>query len=432
MGGGAGADVRNLKRLLKALDTAKQSAMEDGGAALFDTLSQLCDLITYSGDDQLLLAGFSPAGSAQHLTDLLQLLESPDPSLQLMTAKILTQVFEQVPPCIATAVQHGAAAAFTEKLLTIEYMDVAEQAIAALEHVALYYPGALLPYGTLGALLGFLDFFPQNVQRMAVRTVAHLCMGPLMVPGLGLGMGVGGLRRRMMMAEEGGGGSGSPSPSSSAAPSRIQVAEFEGPFLDAAPALTQLLHHSESAVVESAALALLRALQCFVDASDGDAVRAGHYAEGLAAHGVLQHAMQLLAQALPEGHALGGGGGGALVELSASLVELLLRLLGLLARYSPLLCAEMVELGLPMLLQGILANEAGASPDDWFGVSFDSSQSGGGGGGGVVGTTFLSALLLRAVGGGAAAAVVAADPCPLAPRRLGWAAAGLPPRRRPC
>jgi hypothetical protein len=197
VGGGIGADARTLKRLLKALGAAREAA--DGGAALYDTLSQLCDLITYSGDDALLLAGFggvmmhgpgvnigSNGGERvhQHLKDLLVTLQAPDPSLQLMATKVLTQVFEQVPPCVALALDAGVAVTLTEKLLSVEWMDVAEQAIAALEHVARYSPAALLSCGTLGALLAFLDFYPLDVQRQALRTVAHICSGPLRVSGL--------------------------------------------------------------------------------------------------------------------------------------------------------------------------------------------------------------------------------------------------------
>lgn len=68
------------------------------------SLSQLCDMITYSSDEGLLMSGFS--GGA-YIPDLVRLLGSPDGSIQLMSSKILTQCFDQVPGTIAVAVQAG-------------------------------------------------------------------------------------------------------------------------------------------------------------------------------------------------------------------------------------------------------------------------------------------------------------------------------------
>lgn len=107
---------------------------------VINSLSQLSDLITYSSDEALLLSAFSAGGATQHLTELVQLLASPDPSIQLMSVKILTQILDQVPHSIAMAVQAGAAEALTEKLLSIEYMDVAEQSISALAHISVHHP----------------------------------------------------------------------------------------------------------------------------------------------------------------------------------------------------------------------------------------------------------------------------------------------------
>lgn len=145
--------------------------------------------------------------------------------------------------------------ALTEKLLSIEYMDVAEQAISALEKTALYYPQPILACGAMGALLCFLDFFPLSVQRQALRTVANICGAPLRPTSSAMAA---------TASSSSMGGGGRRVGSSSTVP---DVSTFESPFLDAAPALTQLLNHHEGSIVEYAALALLRILQCFVEAS---------------------------------------------------------------------------------------------------------------------------------------------------------------------
>ena len=89
------------------------------------------------------------------------------------------------------------------------------------------------------------------------------------------------------------------------------------------------------------------------------------YAEKLASHGLLQHVINLVATALPE------NASAALIEMTPTLVELLLLLLGLAARHSSILCSQMIDLGLPMVLQGLIANEVGASTE-----SFDSCDRG--------------------------------------------------------
>jgi hypothetical protein len=73
---------------------------------VLDALTQLWELITYSSDESVLASGFS---GGQHIGDLVRLLGSPDPTVQLMTVRIITQVFDQVPPLMGLAVQAGVA-----------------------------------------------------------------------------------------------------------------------------------------------------------------------------------------------------------------------------------------------------------------------------------------------------------------------------------
>jgi E3 ubiquitin-protein ligase TRIP12 len=70
--------------------------------------------------------------------------------------------------------------AFCARLLTIEYIDLAEQSLQALEKLSHEHPGSLLQNGGLMAVLSYLDFFPSSVQRTAVATAAMMCtaLGP--------------------------------------------------------------------------------------------------------------------------------------------------------------------------------------------------------------------------------------------------------------
>lgn len=46
-----------------------------------------------------------------------------------------------------------------------------------LEKISSEYPHAVVKEGGLAAVLMFLDFFPTNVQRTAVKTAANCCRG---------------------------------------------------------------------------------------------------------------------------------------------------------------------------------------------------------------------------------------------------------------
>lgn len=188
--------------------------------------------------------------------ELTTLLASPDPSVQLMAARVLTQALEQVPSAGTAAAAVGTAEALVGKLLCIEYVDVAEQAIAALERMARSQPLALLTCGAMSALLCFLDFFALNCQRTALRAVASICAGPLLPPPPSAS------RSTTTTHDNNNNNNNGPSVLS------VPPTTFEAAFLDAAPALTQLVAHgSETSLVELAALALLRALQCLVAAA---------------------------------------------------------------------------------------------------------------------------------------------------------------------
>jgi E3 ubiquitin-protein ligase TRIP12 len=65
--------------------------------------------------------------------------------------------------------------AFCARLLTIEYIDLAEQSLQALDKLSNEHPAALLQQGGLTAVLSYLDFFPTGVQRVAVNTAAKMC-----------------------------------------------------------------------------------------------------------------------------------------------------------------------------------------------------------------------------------------------------------------
>lgn len=154
----------------------------------------------------------------------------------LLAARALTYLADVLPSSCSSIVRHGAVPAFCARLLTIEYIDLAEQSLQvrleaspisvfdhqpssilcgsqynlpinlplcclfkclmsmscscrrhakhldqvyikmqALEKLSHEHPQAVLRQGGLVAVLSYLDFFQTGVQRVAVATAATMC-----------------------------------------------------------------------------------------------------------------------------------------------------------------------------------------------------------------------------------------------------------------
>ena len=96
------------------------------------------------------------------------------PELMLLAARALTFLADVSPTAGGAIVRHGAVPALCNRLLGIEYIDLAEQSLSALEKLSGEYAGALLRAGALVAVLSYVDFFPTGVQRVAVATAANV------------------------------------------------------------------------------------------------------------------------------------------------------------------------------------------------------------------------------------------------------------------
>jgi len=72
--------------------------------------------------------------------------------------------------------------------------------------------------------------------------------------------------------------------------------------------------------------------------------------EGFASHGLFGHAATLLTMALPENSSA------APIEITPYLVQLLLRLLSLMARFSVTACQDLIDLGILPVIQSLLGS----------------------------------------------------------------------------
>ena len=92
----------------------------------------------------------------------------------LLASRALCHMMDVLPSSPAALVHYDAVPLFCERLLSIEYIDLAEQALQALEKLSHEHPLAILRAGGMLAVLQFVDFFATGVQRIAVSTAVEI------------------------------------------------------------------------------------------------------------------------------------------------------------------------------------------------------------------------------------------------------------------
>ncbi len=137
-------------------------------------LSELCEHVSIASEDSML--SFPTDRVVPLLMDELQGSENPD--VMLLAARAVTLLLDVYPPSARLVSQCGGVPVLCEKLLSIEYIDLAEQSIQALGKMSESYPELLLDPNqgnVLDAVLSFVDFFQIGMQRIAVATAANVC-----------------------------------------------------------------------------------------------------------------------------------------------------------------------------------------------------------------------------------------------------------------
>jgi E3 ubiquitin-protein ligase TRIP12 len=90
-----------------------------------EALTQLCEMLSIGTEDSL--STFSVDSFVPVLVGLLNHESNPD--IMLLAARALTHLCDVLPSSCAAVVHYGAVSIFCARLLTIEYMDLAEQVI---------------------------------------------------------------------------------------------------------------------------------------------------------------------------------------------------------------------------------------------------------------------------------------------------------------
>lgn len=140
-------------------------------------LEELSNLLLVSNEDNL-SGQFSPDPYVKELVALMQpnpITGEENPEVMLLACRCLANLMEALRGSVANVVYGGAVPVLCQKLLDIQYIDVAEQALSTLSKVSVDFPGSIVREGGLTACLQFLDFFATGTQRTAVTTAANLC-----------------------------------------------------------------------------------------------------------------------------------------------------------------------------------------------------------------------------------------------------------------
>lgn len=227
---GGGARIKPILAMLREDDEMQQMA----------GLSELCEYISISTEESMV--AFPVEQIVPIVVTLLGHEHNPD--LMLLAARALTFLADVYPPSSGSIIRHGAVPAFCARLLTIEYIDLAEQSLQALEKLSHEHAAQLLRAGALVAVLSYVDFFQTGVQRVAVATAANICRGLTL--------------------------------------------QHVDAVTTAAPILIGLLRYSDAKIVDSACLALTRIAEVFS--------KSPSHMETLCGFGLIDSIVQLVSQ----------------------------------------------------------------------------------------------------------------------------------------
>ncbi|CAK9164785.1 unnamed protein product [Ilex paraguariensis] len=158
-------DHSKLRRVLSSLS---EEGDESGQLA---ALTELCELLSFCTDSSL--SGLNADSLSPTLVKLAR--HDSNPDIMLLAIRAITYLCDVHPRSSGYLVRHDAVPALCQRLMSIEYLDVAEQCLQALEKISREQPPACLQSGAIMAVLSYIDFFSTSVQRVALSTVVNIC-----------------------------------------------------------------------------------------------------------------------------------------------------------------------------------------------------------------------------------------------------------------
>eukprot|EP00736_Rhodelphis_marinus_P005766 Rmarinus@m.19562 len=173
LGSGLGAEMfgahafGGVSRFKEVLENIKS----DDPIKQTEGLTTLCDMLSMANESEL--GDFSTENFVPALVTLLNREDSPD--IMLLACRALSHLVEAAPGTARAVVHFGAVPSFVSKLLTIEYIDLAEQSLLTLDKIATDHPQPIVRAGGLMGCLSYIDFFATGIQRIATSVAAKLC-----------------------------------------------------------------------------------------------------------------------------------------------------------------------------------------------------------------------------------------------------------------
>ncbi|KAI9925187.1 Ubiquitin fusion degradation protein 4 [Aspergillus wentii] len=157
-------------------DILSNLRMKDDPSIQLIALQELSDLLLVSNEDNL-SGQFSPDPYVKELVSLMQPNDfgEENPEIMLLACRCLANLMEALRGSVANVVYGGAVPILCQKLLDIQFIDLAEQALSTLAKISVDFPASIVREGGLTACLTYLDFFPTSTQRTAVTTAANCC-----------------------------------------------------------------------------------------------------------------------------------------------------------------------------------------------------------------------------------------------------------------
>lgn len=166
--GNSGSSHSRLQQLRNAI------ANPDNTEQQLEALSDLCEFLSVGTEESMV--SFSVNLFVGPLVNLLR--TGANIEVKIYSARALTHMMEALPSSSSAIAINGAAGPLCENLLTIEYIDLAEQSLSALHKLSVDYPQQIVSANGFQAVLSFIDFFSIGMQRLAASTACNLCRSP--------------------------------------------------------------------------------------------------------------------------------------------------------------------------------------------------------------------------------------------------------------
>lgn len=193
-GGIMSSDSGKFRTILQSLKNNDDPTMQ------LIALQELAEILSVSSEENL--AGYFSSDSFSK--ELVRIMKGPDemmggaegmdddmmlalamsegfsagnPEVMLLACRCISNLLEAMPTAVTSVVFHGAIRVLCQKLKSIQYIDLAEQALYALEKISAQLPRAVVHEGGLSAALMYFDFFSIHAQRTALRTASNCMRG---------------------------------------------------------------------------------------------------------------------------------------------------------------------------------------------------------------------------------------------------------------